>query len=86
MSSTKTVAITETTIAKKVAAAEAQLNSIYAAAFSTDSGRKVLEHFNNELRTVEPLGTPELRIIHREGGRFVIRSIINRIEKGKKHA
>lgn len=87
MNSTRTVAMAEGNVAtaKKVSTAESKLNSIYAAAFSTTSGMKVLEHLNHELMSVESPNTSKLRLVHREGGRFVIKSIINRIEKGKKN-
>lgn len=85
MEKAKTVAIARMTMEKKVAIAEAQLNSMYAAAFSTDSGRKVLEHLNHELRSVEPLDSSTTRVLHREGARFAIKSIINRVEEGKKN-
>lgn len=65
--------------------AEKKLNAIYAAAFSTPSGKKLLEHLENELSLVMPLGATHIEIVHREGGRFVLCGIINRINKGKKN-
>lgn len=87
MNSTKTVAMAkvQTTVMKQVATAESELNSIYAAAFNTNAGLKVLEHLTHELMSVEPPNTSKLRLVHREGGRFVIKSIIDRINKGKKN-
>lgn len=70
---------------EKAAIAEAQLNSIYAAAFRTDSGLKVLENLRNKLMSVEPCDTSELQLIHREGGRFVIKSILNRVKEGTRN-
>lgn len=63
--------------------AEKDMNSFYAAAFNTPAGQEVLKHLENELKSVMPLGASELEIIHREGGRFVLNSIINRTEKGR---
>lgn len=70
-------------LVKQIVEADKKLNSTYAAAFSTPSGQKVLENFINELQSVMPLNSSEFSIVHREGGRFVLRAIINRIEKGK---
>ena len=65
--------------------ADKQLNSIYAAVFSTPSGKQLLEHLKNELGSVMQLGATEIEIVHREGGRFVLHGIIDRIEKGKRN-
>lgn len=87
METTRTVSVARAkeTTAKKVAIAESKLNSVYAAAFSTTSGMEVLKHLNHELMSVESPNTSKLRLVHREGGRFVIKSIINRIQEGKKN-
>lgn len=65
--------------------ADKKLNAIYAAAFSTPPGKQLLEHIKNELGLVMPLGSTKIEIVHREGGRFVLYNIINRIEKGKRN-
>lgn len=86
MNSTGTVAMAKaraTTTAKRVADAEAKLDSIYAAAFSTSAGSAVLENLNHKLMAVVPPGTPETYLAHHEGGRFLIKNIINRINRGK---
>lgn len=79
------IATAQAATAKKEIAAEIELNSIYAAAFSTSSGSAVLENFKHRLMSVVPPGTPESQIVHHEGGRFIIKHIIDRVNKGKKN-
>lgn len=79
------IATAQAATAKKEIAAEAELDYLYATAFSTSSGSAVLENLKRHFMSVVPPGTPESQIVHHEGGRFIIKHIIDRANKGKKN-